>query len=304
MAGEAPFRSGFVALIGRPNVGKSSLCNTLVGEKVAIVSDKPQTTRRRILGVLHLPGAQVVLVDTPGVHKPNHHLGQRMVAQARDAVTGVEAACLVVDATAPEPGQNDRRAALHVRGADCPRLLVLHKADAVPVPERAAREAAYAALAAPEHPFHACLWVSAHSGEGVDALLATVLAVLPPGPPYFPDGVRSDQPEQELVAELVREQALVQLRDEVPHGVAVTVDEWQVREGGLVYIGATLYVEQERHRGIVIGRGGARLGAIGTAARQEIERRLACPVYLDIWVKVKEGWRDRPGSIATLGLGE
>lgn len=300
----APLRSGFVALIGRPNVGKSSLCNRLVGEKIAIVSDKPQTTRRRIMGVLHLPGAQLVLLDTPGVHRPRHRLGQRMLASAREALAGVEGACLLVDGSSPVPGQNDRRAAAHVVEAACPRLLVLHKADLVPAAERPARVAAYTALAPADRPFAAVLWVSALSGEGVEELLAALLQLLPPGPAYFPPGALTDQPEQALAAELIREQALARLRDEVPHGIAVTLDEWKQREGGLIYLGATLYVERETHRGIVIGSGGHMLRDIGAAARAEIERRLGSPVYLDIWVKVKEGWRDRPGSLSTLGLGE
>jgi len=300
---DAPFRSGFVALLGRPNVGKSSLCNRLVGEKVAIVSDKPQTTRRRIAAVLHRPGTQIVFLDTPGVHKPRHHLGRRMVAAAREALDGVEAAGLVVDAAWPAPGQGDRRAAQHVLGAPCPRLLILNKIDLVPEPARAARRLAYAALAPQERPFEIVAEVSAVSGEGCDPLLATLTALLPPGPPYFPEGALTDQPEQVLAAELVREQALVRLHDEVPHSVAVTTEQWEVRDSGLLYIGATLYVERETQKPIVIGRGGAMLRAIGEAARLEIERRLGTPVYLDIWVKVKEKWRDRPGSVETLGLG-
>lgn len=301
---DTPFRSGFVALVGRPNVGKSSLCNRLVGDKVAIVSDKPQTTRRRILAVLHLPGVQIVLVDTPGVHRPRHRLGRQMVASARSALTGVEVACLVVDASAPEPGQNDRRAAEHVLAAECPRLLLLNKCDLVAEREMPARVAAYGGLAPADRPFAAVLAVSAVTGAGLDALLGALLPHMPPGPAYFPDTVLTDQPEQVLVAELVREQALARLRDEVPHGVAVTVEEWKVRDSGILYIGVTLYVERETHRGIVIGRGGAMLRAIGLAARVEIVRRLAVPVYLDVWVKVKEGWRDRPGSLSALGFGE
>jgi len=300
----APFRSGFVAFIGRPNVGKSSLCNALVGDKVAIVSDKPQTTRRRIMAVLHLPGAQIVLLDTPGVHRPRHRLGQRMVAAARESLTGVEAACLVVDAESPQPGQNDRRAAEHVLAAECPRLLVLNKSDLVPPGEIEARAAAYGGLAPADRPFEAVVAVSALTGAGLQDLLAAILPYLPPGPAYFPETAITDQPEQFLAAELIREQALARLRDEVPHGVAVTIDEWKVRESGLIYLGATLYVERETHRGIVIGRGGSMLRAIGLAARLEIERRLGAAVYLDIWVKVKEDWRDRPGSLSTLGFSE
>lgn len=299
----APFRSGFVVIIGRPNVGKSSLCNRLVGEHIAIVSDKPQTTRHRILGVLHLPGAQIVFVDTPGVHKPRHELGRRMAATAREAQSGVEVACLVVDASEPGPGHNDRRAAAQVQRAECPRLLLLNKIDLVPPEGRAARRQAFAALAPAESPFDAVLEVSAQTGEGQAALLAELLGRMPPGPAYFPPDALTDRPEQFLAAELVREQALQRLRDEVPHGVAVAIEEWKVRDTGVVYIGATLFVERESQKGIVIGRGGAMLREIGSAARAELTRRLGSPVYLDVWVKVKEGWRDRPGSLESLGFG-
>jgi len=300
----APFHSGFVAIIGRPNVGKSSLCNRLVGEKVAIVSDKPQTTRTRIMAVLHLPGAQAVLVDTPGIHKPKDGLGRQMTAQAREALSGIEVACLIVDASSPAPGSNDRRAAHHVLAAECPRLLILNKIDLVPEPERPARQAAYAALAPADAPFDEVLLVSATTGAGEAALIAALRARLPEGPAYFPEDAITDRPEQFLAAELVREHALHLLRDEVPHAVAVTVEEWQARDSGVVYIGATLYVERESQKGIVIGKGGAMLRAIGQAARQEIELRLGSPVYLDIRVKVKEDWRDRPGSLSILGLNE
>jgi GTP-binding protein Era len=303
-AAGAAFRSGFVALIGRPNVGKSSLCNRLVGAKVSIVSDKPQTTRRRIAAVVHRPGAQLVLLDTPGMHKPRHRLGHRLVAFAREALDGVEAACLIVDAAEPLPGQSDRRAAAHVLAAGCPRLLVLNKIDLVPVADRLARGASYAALAPADAPFDDVLAVSAATGEGCAALIDAVLARLPQGPAYFPEDALTDQPEQFLAAELVREQALARLRDEVPHGLAVAVEEWAPRDSGLIYVRMTVYVERESQKGIVIGRDGAMLRAIGEAARGEIARRLGSPLYLDLWVKVKEGWRDRPGSLESLGFGK
>ena len=299
------FRSGFAALLGRPNVGKSSLCNRLVGDKVAIVSDKPQTTRRRILGVVHLERGQLVLVDTPGVHRPRHQLGRRMLQEVRDAADGVEVACLVVDASAPQPGEGDRRAAQYAAGSGSPRILVLNKIDLVPADaqERRSRLAAYAALAGDGRPFDAVLATSAQTGEGVAELRAALIERLPPGPPYFPADVSTDQPEQVLAAELVREQALARLREEVPHAVAVTVDQWLPRDNGMIYVGATLYVERESQKGIVIGGSGGMLRDIGAAARREIERRLGSPVYLDLWVKVKEDWRDRPGSLETLGFG-
>ncbi len=299
----AALRSGFVALLGRPNVGKSSLTNRLVGERVAIVSDKPQTTRRRITAILHLQGAQIVLQDTPGLHKPRHVLGRRMKAAAVGALEGADVVCLIVDASAPAPGQGDRLAARHVQAATCPRLLVLNKIDLVSEPDRSARQTAYRSLLPEDHPFAEAVAVSAETGEGMDELVAALLRYLPAGPAYFPEDVVTDQPEQFLAAEFIREQALARLRDEVPHSVAVTVDEWKMRDSGLIYIGATLYVERDSQKGIVIGAGGAMLRDIGQAARQAISLRLGSPVYLDLWVKVKEDWRDRPGSIETLGLG-
>ncbi len=301
---KSEFRSGFAALLGRPNVGKSSLCNGLVGDKVAIVSNKPQTTRRRILGVVHRPEAQLVLVDTPGVHRPRHQLGRRMLQEVRDAVEGVEATCLVVDASSPQPGEGDRRAAQYAAAAGGPRILILNKIDLVGAGRaRLERAAAYSVLAASGHPFDAVVATSALTGEGVDELRSALIAHLPPGPPYFPADVSTDQPEQVLTAELIREQALARLREEVPHALAVTVDQWQPRDNGMIYIGATIYVERESQKGIVIGGGGGMLRDIGAASRGEIERRLGSPVYLDLWVKVKEGWRDRPGSLETLGFG-
>ena len=301
MSDAPPLRSGFVALVGRPNVGKSSLCNRLVGEKVAIVSDKPQTTRRRIAAVLHLPGAQAVLLDTPGIHRPRHQLGRRMVAAARQALEGVELAVLVVDASCPLPGQGDRRAAAHVCSAPCPRVLLCNKIDLVAAEERAARCEAYAALGGPAG-FDAVIETSAETGEGLQRFVDEILARLPPGPAYFPDDALTDQPEQALVAELVREQALMRLREELPHAVAVVTEQWEPRDQGRLYLAVTLYVEHESQKGIVIGRGGSMLRAIGEAARLEIERRLGAGVYLDIWVKVREGWRDRPGSLETMGF--
>lgn len=300
--GAAPFVSGFVALVGRPNVGKSSLVNRLVGAKVAITSPVPQTTRNRIAAVLHLPGAQAVLLDTPGWHRPRHLLGRAMVRAAASALAGADLACLVVDGGAARPGEGDRRAARQVARAGCPRILVVNKLDLVPRGELGARLEAYAALAPAEAPFAAVLAVSALTGEGCAELVAAIRGRLPPGPAYYPEGVVTDQPERALVAELIREQALHLLRDEVPHAVAVTVDQWRERERGLLYIGATLYVERESQKGIAIGRGGVMLRAIGQGARQEIERRLGTRVYLDLWVKVKEGWRDRAGSLETLGI--
>ena len=297
------FRSGFVAVLGRPNVGKSSLVNRLVGERVAIVTPRPQTTRRRIAGVLHLPAAQLVFLDTPGVHRARSGLGRWMQAETRHAVEGIEAVCLVVDAASPAPGEGDRRAARLLRPAECPAFLVLNKIDLVSAADRAARAPAYLSLAPDDRPFAGVFETSAETGEGLDVLVAAVLAGMPEGPEYFPAGVVTDQPEQYLAAELVREQCLLQLREEVPHALAVTVEAWEVRESGPLYVLATISVDRETHKGIVIGRGGSMLRAIGEPSRLELARRLGTPVYLELRVKVREGWRDRPGSLETLGFG-
>lgn len=297
------FRSGFVAVVGRPNVGKSSLVNRLVGERVAIVTPRPQTTRRRIAGVLHLPQAQLVFLDTPGVHRARNGLGRWMQAEARHALEGVEAACLVVDASAPEPGAGDRRAAGLLRQAECPLLLVLNKIDLVSAGERHARHHTYASLAPTARPFVASRETSAETGEGVEDLVSALLDRLPEGPEYFPPDALTDQPEQYLASELVREQCLLQLREEVPHALAVTVEEWVARDNGMQYVLATISVDRDSHKGILIGRGGAMLRAIGEPARRELERRLGSPIYLELRIKVREGWRDRPGSLETLGFG-
>lgn len=290
-------RSGFVALVGRSNVGKSTLVNRLVGEKVSITCDKPQTTRHRILGVVHRPGAQLVLVDLPGVHRSKTRLGEGMNALVRDTLEGLEACCLVVDVAAPAPREEDRRAAQLVARCACPRVLVGNKADLVPPEVAAERLRVYAT----QGEFVDTVLVSAVTGQGLDRWLECMIRWMPEGPPYFPEDTVTDQPEQFLVSELIREQALLHLREEVPHAVAVVIEAWQTRPNGRIYIAATLYVERESQKGIVIGSHGSMLGAIGSAARAEVERRLGSPVYLDLRVKVKEGWRDRPGSLQMLG---
>ncbi len=294
---EPAFRSGFVALIGRPNVGKSTLVNRLVGDKVSITSDKPQTTRHRIVGVVHRPGAQIVLLDLPGVHRPRHRLGEGMVRVVRESLRDLEVACLVADLSIDHPTDNDLRALAMVGSVDCPRLLVGNKADLITPEQVEPRLAPYRDRCA----FQSSCAVSATTGAGIQEWRDRMLELLPAGPPYFPEDLVTDQPEQFLASELIREQALRHLREEVPHAVAVVIEDWKLRDNGMVYVAATLYVERESQKGIVIGHGGNMLGQIGTAAREEITRRLGSPVYLDIRVKVKDGWRDRPGSLQTLG---
>lgn len=292
--GEARLRSGLVAIIGRPNVGKSTLLNRLVGRKVAITSPKPQTTRNRIAGVLRRPGAQVVLLDTPGLHRPRHRLGEYMVNVARRALEGVDAALLVVDGAAGPPGPGDREAAAAVAGAGVPVLLAVNKADRVR-PEAAL--AAYADLGE----FAGRFAVSALTGAGCDALADALVALMPEGPPYFPDEDVTDQPEEALVAELIREKILHLTREEVPHAVAVQVESLEERENGVLRAAAVIYVERDSQKGILIGKGGAMLREIGRQAREELEAIFGTRVFLDLWVKVKEDWRNRAGTLGALG---
>lgn len=305
MTGEATppqpgHRSGFVVLAGRPNVGKSSLLNRLIGRKVAITSDKPQTTRNRIAGVLTLPGAQVIFLDTPGLHRPRHLLGEFMVKVARATLAQVDAICLVVDATVP-PGEGDRAVARHVATArSTPVLLVVNKIDAVDKDVLIERLAGYSSLGDYRH----VVPVSAHTGENSERLIELLLGELPEGPRYYPDDAVTDQPAQALAAELVREQVLRFTRDEVPHAVAVQVDRFAERRQGLVHIAATVLVERESHKRILIGRGGSMLKRIGEAARVEIEAILGTRVYLELWVKVARDWRQRLSELRRLGYRE
>jgi len=281
-------RSGFVAVIGRPNVGKSTLMNQLLGHKVAIVSPRPQTTRTCIRGILTRPDAQIIFVDTPGLHKPLHKLGEVMVAAAASAIPDADVVLFVVDVSVM-PTEEDQMIARMIRQRTShPVILVLNKMDLLP-PERVKLHTeAYWALV-PDH----AGWMMTIATEAVnlDKLLDMVIAHLPEGPRYYPGDLITDQTEREIAAELIREQVLRFTREEVPHSVAVVVEEYKERETGGVYIAATIYVEKESQKGILIGAGGQMLRRIGTAAREEIERMVGGKVYLDLWVKVSKNWR-------------
>lgn len=291
------FRSGFCAIIGRPNVGKSTLLNRIVGRKVAITSDKPQTTRHRIAGVLHRADGQIVFLDTPGIHRPKHRLGEYMVHVAERALEGVDAVLFLVEAASPVPGAGDRRIAHYLERVSAPVFLAVNKIDAVPREAVPDILAAYGSLGS----FTAVHGISALQGDGVDQLVADLMARMPPGPPYFPADVITDRPEEFLLAELIREQIFHLTREEIPHAVTVQVDELKQRPNGVVYLAATIYVERESQKGILIGEGGRMLKEVGSRARAEIEALFGSPFYLDLHVKVKEGWRDRPGSLQSLG---
>ncbi len=291
-------KSGFVALIGRPNAGKSTLLNRLVGHKLAIVSDKPQTTRNRIAGVRQYPEGQVVFVDTPGVHKPLHRLNVRMVDAALDTLGEVDVIAVVVDGSEPG-GAGDRFLMDTVRRAKAPRVLVLNKVDVCDKAALLPRLADYER----EVGFADLVPVSARTGENVDRLEQVLLSHLPDGDPVYPEDYLTDQPERFFVAELVREQVLQQTRDELPFSTAVVIDKFEEPDAnGLMRLFCTILVERESQKPILVGRAGARIKAIGTAARKELEQFFDTRVFLDLHVKVREGWREDERMLDSLGL--
>ena len=292
-------KAGLVALVGRPNVGKSTLLNALLGRKLAIMSDKPQTTRSVVRGALDRPAGQAVLVDTPGLHKPRTLLGQRLNDLVRGTLGEVDLVCLLVDAVAGV-GAGDRFLATEVGKVATPTICVVNKLDAAPRARMAAALQAAAALG----DWAEVVPVSARTGEQLGLLVELVFAQLPEGQPLYPEGHVTDEPEQHLVAELIREKALAMVRDELPHSVAVLVDEMGAdpdREDLLV-IRATLFVERASQKPIVLGRRGAGLREIGTRARAELEALLGTHVYLDLHVKVAKEWQRDPRQLARLGF--
>ncbi|MBR5163142.1 MAG: GTPase Era [Schwartzia sp.] len=296
---KTPHKSGFIAVIGRPNVGKSTLINQLIGQKIAIMSDKPQTTRSRILCILTQPDAQVVLLDTPGVHKPLSKLGEYMDRSITNTLKEVDAVFFVVDAS-EKPGPGERFIMERLEKTKKPVILVLNKIDLVTKDELLPIIAAYSK----DKDFSAVVPISALSEENLDALLSEAKKHLPEGPAYYPEDMVTDQPERLIAAELVREKVLTLTRDEIPHSIAVDVDEMATRKNGDVYIRATIYVERDSQKGIVIGHKGAMLKEIGRLARPDIEMMLGGKVYLDLWVKVRKDWRNRDAILKSLGFGQ
>ena len=287
-----PFRSGFVSIIGRPNAGKSTLLNALVGEKLAIVTRKPQTTRNRIQGIINIehktkrPAGQIVLIDTPGVHKPINSLNRRMMKEVYDALEGCDLLLLIVDATA-KFGTGDRFVLDIVKKSGQPCFLLLNKIDAVDKQKLLPLIAEYRSL----HDFQEVVPISALKRDGLDMLLDAVVRTLPEGPRYFPKDQITDQPERFLVAELIREQVLLAAEQEVPYATTVLIEQYEEGER-LTRIAATIYCERDGQKAILIGKGGATLKRIGSAARFQIERVLGMKVFLELFVKVKSGWRD------------
>lgn len=293
-------RSGFVAVVGRPSVGKSTLVNALLGQPVAPISPRPQTTRTRQLGILTRPDAQVILIDTPGLHAPRNLLGERLNAAAREALQDADVVLALFDLSSP-PAPEDARLAQAVRAARRPPPVVvgLNKLDTVPAGRLAPRVAAFHALL-PEA--QEVMAFSALRGDECQALLARVVAHLPQGPLYYPEQEVTDRSERAIAGDLVRAAAMHLLHDEVPYGIQVEVDEYTERAARGAYIEATLYVERESHKGIVIGKGGAMLRAIGARARAAIEAMSGRRVYLALRVKVLAGWRDDPEALARFGF--
>jgi GTP-binding protein Era len=292
-------RSGLVALVGRPNVGKSTLLNALLGQKLAIVSDKPQTTRSAVRGVLHRPEGQIVLVDTPGLHKPRTLLGQRLNDLVRGTLAEVDLVLQLVDAAAGV-GAGDRFLAAELAKVATPKLCVVNKMDAASRAKMAAALQAAATLA----DFAEIVPVSARTGDQLDLLVELVMRHLPEGRPLYPEGHTSDEPEQHLVAELIREKALDRVRDELPHSVAVLVEEMgpDPERSDLLVIRAFLFVERTSQKPIVLGRGGSVLRDIGTRARAELEALFGTQVYLDLRVKVAKEWQRDPRQLSRLGF--
>ena len=288
------FRSGFVAIMGRPNVGKSSLMNRFVGEKVAIVSNHPQTTRSKLLGVAIGEDWQIVFVDTPGLHTPRTKLGEFMMKSAQEAKEGVDAVLAVVDGQ--RIGKGDLAVLADLSRMQCPKFLAVNKIDVV-TPEKLMPQLA----TLNDCRFDSVFSVSARRGDNVDALLQALIAAMPEGPKYFPDDMITDQPERVMCAEIIREKALNNLRDEIPHGVGVDILQIKKIGDNLTEIHADLYCERASHKSIIIGKQGAMLRKIGSEARMDIEKLMGTKIMLRLWVKVREDWRNRAGDLRTLG---
>ncbi len=292
-------KSGFVAICGRPNAGKSTLMNKIIGEKVAIVSNKPQTTRTKILGVHTEEDVQIVLIDTPGIHKPHNRLGEKMEKYIYTATQDIDVLLYVVDCNLHENEYEKERKALEgLKKGSTPVILVVNKIDTVPklslLPVLDRLKELY--------DFHGIVPVSAQKGANVEQLLEEIRELLPEGPQFFPGDVITDQPERQIVAEFIREKTLRLLNQEIPHGVAVEIEKMHRRDNGTYEILAAIYCERQSHKAIVIGKKGDKLKEIGSRARQDIERFLGSKVYLELWVKVKEDWCNKEGFLNTIGF--
>lgn len=289
------YRSGYVSIIGRPNVGKSTLLNSILGEKIAIVTPKPQTTRNRIIGIKTLPDAQIIFTDTPGIHRPKHKLGETMVKTAIESFKEVDLVLLMVEPR--EPAKGDILIIKLLKNIHIPVFLLINKIDLVKKPDLLLIIEHFSKL----YPFREIIPVSAVKLDGVNLLIKKIRDYLPTGPRYYPDDLLTDQMERFMVSEIVREKIMSMTEEELPHSVAAEVTEWKEREDGLISISCNIYVEREGQKAIIIGKKGAMLKSIGTSARIDIERLLNTRVFLELWVKLKKNWRNDNQLLKELG---
>ncbi|HFJ9505939.1 MULTISPECIES: GTPase Era [Bacillus cereus group] len=293
------YKSGFVSIIGRPNVGKSTFLNRIIGQKIAIMSDKPQTTRNKIQGVYTENDSQVIFIDTPGIHKPKHRLGDFMVKMAQTTLKEVDIVLFMVNAVEGF-GRGEEFIIEKLKETKQPVFLVINKIDQVHPEQLLELIDQYRKL----HDFAEIVPISALDGNNVEALIGTIKKYLPEGPQYYPDNQVTDHPERFIIAELIREKVLHLTREEVPHSVAVVIDAIQKREGGAVYINATIVVERPSQKGIIIGKQGKMLKEVGKRARFDIEALLGSKVFLEVWVKVQKDWRNKMSQLRDLGFRE
>jgi len=293
---ENVFKSGFVSVIGRANVGKSTLINSLVGEKISIVSDKPQTTRYNALGIYHGEDVQIIFTDTPGIHKPKNKLGEHMVKSVTSSLNEVDAVLLVVDG-GRDISEVERNITANLKETNTPVVLAINKIDLLKKEALLPIIANYSTL----YPFSAIVPISAKKNDGVSSILTELAQFLPEGPKFYPDDMITDQPERQIIAEIIREKLLWMLNEEVPHGIAIEVLQME-NKPGIVNVSANIFCEKQSHKGIIIGKNGELLKKIGTISREEMEKRLNKKVYLQLWVRVKENWRNNNYLMKNLGF--
>ncbi len=291
------FRSGYVSIIGRPNVGKSTLLNIFLGQKIAIVTEKPQTTRNRILGIKTFDDSQIIFIDTPGIHTPKNLLGETMVRSVRETLKEIDLVIFVTEAGSAV--HRDKAILESMKDRDRPVILLINKIDLARKSELLSIIDEYRKL----FPFREIIPVSAVQHDGIDAVLETIVKYLKPGPKYYPDDLVTDQIERFMAAEIIREKIMQKTSDEIPYSVAVEVSNWTERDDGVIEISANIYVERDGQKGIIIGKQGKMLKSIGTLARLEIEKLLDAKVFLQLWVKVRRGWRDDKEMLHELGYG-
>lgn len=289
------FRSGYVSIIGRPNVGKSTLLNSILGDKIAIVTSKPQTTRNKIIGIKTLDDAQIIFIDTPGIHRPRHKLGETMIGAAKEALNEVDVILIMVEPREPDKG--DRAIIDLLKKVQSPVFLLINKIDIVRKSDILPIMDHFKEL----YSFKEIIPISAIKHDGINLLIKRIYDYLPLGPRYYPDDLITDQLERFMVSEIIREKTMDMTKEELPYSVAVKVAEWNEREDGLISINCNIYVEREGQKAIIIGRRGAMLKSIGSAARLEIEKLLNTKVFLEIWVKVKKNWRNDIRFLKELG---